>query len=100
GVRVRRSPRCRAPSFSHVEDGMTSQNHWFACCALWAATLSSSCFDAPLASSPQDETLADRPAAIEIAATTVTVDGNAAGRVFDGVGAISGGGGNSRLLFD
>jgi hypothetical protein len=79
---------------------MTSQNHWFACCALWAATLSSSCFDAPLASSPQDETLADRPAAIEIAATTVTVDGNAAGRVFDGVGAISGGGGNSRLLFD
>ncbi|HMG23021.1 MAG TPA: hypothetical protein VK607_16915, partial [Kofleriaceae bacterium] len=36
----------------------------------------------------------------EQAATTTTIDGNAAGRVFDGVGAISGGGGNSRLLFD
>jgi O-glycosyl hydrolase len=31
---------------------------------------------------------------------TVTIDANAAGRVFDGVGAISGGGGNSRLLID
>src|SRR6266540_4233224 len=34
------------------------------------------------------------------AATTITIDGNAAGRTFDGVGAISGGGGNSRLLTD
>ncbi|WP_433206746.1 ricin-type beta-trefoil lectin domain protein [Dactylosporangium sp. CS-047395] len=34
------------------------------------------------------------------AATTVTINGSAAGRTFDGVGAISGGGGNSRLLFD
>src|SRR5438046_8057324 len=32
--------------------------------------------------------------------TTITVDGTAGGRVFDGVGAISGGGGNSRLLID
>ncbi|WP_084714244.1 RICIN domain-containing protein [Streptacidiphilus rugosus] len=32
--------------------------------------------------------------------TAVTVDGNSSGRVFDGVGAISGGGGNSRLLAD
>ncbi|NJP44323.1 galactosylceramidase [Streptomyces sp. PRB2-1] len=32
--------------------------------------------------------------------TTVTVDGGQAGRVFDGIGAISGGGGNSRLLTD
>ncbi|WP_079198476.1 RICIN domain-containing protein [Streptomyces sp. CB03911] len=32
--------------------------------------------------------------------TAVTVDGASAGRVFDGVGAISGGGGNTRLLFD
>ncbi|MEZ0069607.1 hypothetical protein ABIA32_005654 [Streptacidiphilus sp. MAP12-20] len=32
--------------------------------------------------------------------TAITVDGNSAGRVFDGVGAISGGGGNSRLLAD
>src|SRR6266545_4471332 len=34
------------------------------------------------------------------AATTVTITGNGAGRTFDGVGAISGGGGNSRLLID
>ncbi|MFN8076757.1 MAG: hypothetical protein U0Q15_15250 [Kineosporiaceae bacterium] len=34
------------------------------------------------------------------AATTVAVNGASAGRTFDGVGAISGGGGNSRLLLD
>ncbi|HEV2782329.1 MAG TPA: ricin-type beta-trefoil lectin domain protein [Actinophytocola sp.] len=34
------------------------------------------------------------------AATTITIDGAAAGRTFDGVGAVSGGGGNSRLLID
>src|SRR5689334_9195365 len=33
-------------------------------------------------------------------ATTITVDGTKGGRTFDGVGAISGGGGNSRLLAD
>ena len=32
--------------------------------------------------------------------TTITVNGTSAGRTFDGVGAISGGGGNSRLLVD
>ncbi|MBM9502974.1 ricin-type beta-trefoil lectin domain protein [Actinacidiphila acididurans] len=32
--------------------------------------------------------------------TTVTVDGSQGGRTFDGIGAISGGGGNSRLLRD
>src|SRR5690349_2497917 len=32
--------------------------------------------------------------------TTITINGNAAGRTFDGVGAISGGGGNTRLLID
>ncbi len=31
---------------------------------------------------------------------TITVDGTSAGRTFDGVGAISGGGGNTRLLRD
>src|SRR5262245_5966387 len=40
------------------------------------------------------------PATPAAAATTITINGNAAGRVFDGVGAISGGGGNSRLLID
>nr|BFE70345.1 ricin-type beta-trefoil lectin domain protein [Actinoplanes digitatis] len=34
------------------------------------------------------------------AATTIGIDGGIAGRAFDGVGAISGGGGNSRLLID
>src|ERR1700755_1222054 len=34
------------------------------------------------------------------AATTVTINGGSSGRTFDGVGAISGGGGNRRLLFD
>jgi O-glycosyl hydrolase len=34
------------------------------------------------------------------AATTITIDGTHGGRTFDGVGAISGGGGNSRLLID
>jgi O-glycosyl hydrolase len=31
---------------------------------------------------------------------SITVNGGSAGRVFDGIGAISGGGGNSRLLID
>ncbi|HET9141027.1 ricin-type beta-trefoil lectin domain protein [Actinophytocola sp.] len=34
------------------------------------------------------------------AATTITINGTAAGRTFDGIGAVSGGGGNSRLLID
>ncbi len=34
------------------------------------------------------------------AATAVTVNGTSAGRIFDGIGAISGGGGNTRLLTD
>ncbi|MFJ4411066.1 ricin-type beta-trefoil lectin domain protein [Streptomyces sp. NPDC088910] len=34
------------------------------------------------------------------ATTTITVDGTQGGRTFDGIGAISGGGGNSRLLTD
>jgi len=34
------------------------------------------------------------------AATSITINGSAAGRMFNGVGAISGGGGNTRLLID
>jgi hypothetical protein len=34
------------------------------------------------------------------AATTITIDGRGGGRALDGVGAVSGGGGNSRLLID
>ena len=70
---------------------MVWQNRRFASgCALVGALLSA-CFD-------DNEPVATTASAIE--ATTVTIDGNATGRVFDGVGAISGGGGNSRLLFD
>ncbi len=36
----------------------------------------------------------------EAATTSITVDGTQGGRTFDGIGAISGGGGNSRLLKD
>ncbi|HEU4421368.1 MAG TPA: galactosylceramidase [Pilimelia sp.] len=40
------------------------------------------------------------PALPAYAVTTITVDGGGAGRRFDGVGAVSGGGGTSRLLPD
>src|SRR5882762_3676006 len=40
------------------------------------------------------------PTAAHAATTAITVDGAASGRTFDGIGAISGGGGNSRLLID
>ncbi|BBA95606.1 putative galactocerebrosidase [Actinacidiphila reveromycinica] len=40
------------------------------------------------------------PARAATPATSVTVDGGQGGRTFDGIGAISGGGGNSRLLRD
>ena len=49
--------------------------------------------------SPPDITSAHaaaRPASV----TSITIDGHKAGPVFDGIGAISGGGGNSRLLID
>ncbi|MER6209990.1 ricin-type beta-trefoil lectin domain protein [Streptomyces sp. NPDC001642] len=41
-----------------------------------------------------------QPALAAAAATSITVDGGQSGRTFDGIGAISGGGGNSRLLRD
>jgi hypothetical protein len=40
------------------------------------------------------------PTIAHAATTAITVDGGASGRTFDGIGAISGGGGNSRLLID
>jgi Glycosyl hydrolase family 59/Ricin-type beta-trefoil lectin domain len=40
------------------------------------------------------------PQAHAAASTTIAVNGSSAGRTFDGIGAISGGGGNSRLLSD
>ncbi|WP_084598599.1 cellulose binding domain-containing protein [Actinoplanes subtropicus] len=35
-----------------------------------------------------------------VAAVSIPIDGSSGGRTFDGVGAVSGGGGNSRLLYD
>jgi hypothetical protein len=43
---------------------------------------------------------AGAPAANAATTTTIAVNGTSAGRTFDGIGAISGGGGNSRLLID
>ncbi|MFI7407529.1 ricin-type beta-trefoil lectin domain protein [Streptomyces sp. NPDC049627] len=40
------------------------------------------------------------PRAYAAVSTSITVDGTKPGRVFDGAGAISGGGGNTRLLVD
>ncbi|MET9617939.1 RICIN domain-containing protein [Kitasatospora indigofera] len=56
----------------------------------------------PPAAAANDDTVPGAPvyAATSATDTTVTVDGNGDGRVFDGVGAVSGGGGNSRLLID
>ena len=41
-----------------------------------------------------------RPPAAAAASASITVNGTQGGRTFDGIGAISGGGGNSRLLAD
>ena len=40
------------------------------------------------------------PAASAATSTTIAVNGGSSGRTFDGIGAISGGGGNTRLLTD
>ena len=75
---------------------MTLRNTWLTLsCALGTVVLSA-CFDDPAPDSAHDPSLGQTVSA----ATTITIDGNASGRTFDGVGAISGGGGNSRLLFD
>jgi hypothetical protein len=56
------------------------------------------------AASTGDNIIVDRVAYIGQPAppvhTAITVDPASAGRIFDGIGAISGGGGNSRLLID
>ncbi|GAA0685635.1 ricin-type beta-trefoil lectin domain protein [Kitasatospora atroaurantiaca] len=44
--------------------------------------------------------LADAHPAVAATSTSITVDGASPGRTFDGIGAISGGGGNTRLLRD
>ena len=42
----------------------------------------------------------DSAAPAASSSTTISVNGGSSGRTFDGIGAISGGGGNSRLLID
>jgi len=71
---------------------MASLNRWLVWSFALAPVVLSACFD-----EPPPPLLAQTAAAVT---TTVTVNGTATGRTFDGVGAISGGGGNSRLLFD
>ncbi|MFF2040869.1 RICIN domain-containing protein [Kitasatospora sp. NPDC058170] len=69
--------------------------------ARWAPALAvlALCFELLLAwSAPPPAAAA--PAATTAVSTAITVDGGSAGRTFDGVGAISGGGGNTRLLLD
>ena len=60
--------------------------------ALATAGAASASWGAPPSSSPHAVTPA--------VSTSITVDGTQGGRTFDGIGAISGGGGNSRLLRD
>jgi hypothetical protein len=49
---------------------------------------------------PPDLALAVSDLAVPVGAIPILVDGTGGGRVFDGIGAVSGGGGNSRLLID
>jgi O-glycosyl hydrolase len=62
-------------------------------CLLTAGVLAvaTACVSLPVASAA---------AAPQATSTAITVNGTATGRTFDGIGAISGGGGNSRLLTD
>jgi len=71
---------------------MASLYRWLALGCALAPAFVAACFDEQPA-----PTLAQATAAVT---TTTSIDGTSAGRTFDGVGAISGGGGNSRLLFD
>ncbi|WP_035796189.1 RICIN domain-containing protein [Kitasatospora mediocidica] len=68
--------------------------------AVLALCLALSVGRAPAQAAAPTPHLAAAPAAAAAAGTAITVDGNSTGRTFDGVGAISGGGGNSRLLLD
>ncbi len=79
----------RRAARAHVEAPRTSLKDWLVASGSLALALWS-CAEREPNTSPIAEAVT----------TTITIDGNAAGRTFDGVGAISGGGGNSRLLFD
>ncbi|MFF0473531.1 ricin-type beta-trefoil lectin domain protein [Streptomyces sp. NPDC004284] len=65
-----------------------------------AALAASLLLFAGLAAGPAATPADAADAAAPPAGTQITVDGTKTGRVFDGVGAASGGGGNSRLLID
>src|SRR5882724_3751970 len=82
-----------ADSNFHVEELMhMTLNRWLAAACALAPVALLACSDEP--ADPVTDT------ALAAVTTTITIDGTSAGRTFDGVGAISGGGGNSRLLFD
>src|ERR1043165_6360285 len=58
-------------------------------------------FDGPSATTPDDPgTTTSEIGEPQAPTTLITIDGSKGGRTFDGVGAVSGGGGNSRLLID
>jgi hypothetical protein len=65
---------------------------WIAVAAVAAMTVSGAAASATAAVG----TDADAP----VPTSSITVDGSSDGRVFDGIGAISGGGATSRLLLD
>ncbi|MCA1218590.1 NPCBM/NEW2 domain-containing protein [Streptomyces sp. 8L] len=65
---------------------------------LWVLALLASIL--AVSGTPAQAARTDGAATARAAATSVTVDGSGSGRTFDGIGAISGGGGNSRLLTD
>src|SRR5436309_14141355 len=84
---------------------MAAQRRWFGVIAVVVAVIGAQ--SAGAATGARSVPPSGRPAPFVAPATSQTstttaipVDGKAAGRVFDGVGAISGGGGNSRYLID
>lgn len=80
---------------------MRSAIRAFTLCSAAAGTL----LCATLAAPAQTASTATPPSPAQTAiaspiASTIAIDASSPGRIFDGVGAISGGGGNSRLLID
>ncbi len=69
-----------------------------ALCAIAAAPAGA--LAAPSATTKATQAAALQAPPVAAAVTTISIDGRRAGPVFEGIGAISGGGGNSRLLID
>src|SRR3954465_15773567 len=88
---VRRDGRARRSASLLEEAPMAFVIRRLASCSALAVFMLGAC--------AEDERAASTTAT-QAVTTTATVNGGATGRTFDGIGAISGGGGNSRLLFD